>query len=604
LAVGILISACSDRHSYYVSLNGSDSNSGSKSKPFASIQQAQKAVANQLQEGQSSDIIVFIGEGTYQLKSPIHFSNEDSGLGDHQVIYKAAEGASPILSGGVQIENWSKSGNGLWSAEIPNLGNTNWALRELFIDGERGIRARHPNLDYLRVDKVGEDRRTNFFFKDGDFPPPQRVSNVELILLHDWSISRIAVKQIDLKKRQLWAVDSIGAILNFFTLDHWEPQPRYFLENDMAFLDQPNEWYYDHEQGKIYLILPDGGDPNDLSIIAPFASNLLEIKGSLSDKARNLTFEGITFEHTNWLPSSRGYLGVQACHYDTRIPGEGWHVVPSAIEISYAENCIFDRCEFRHLGGGGLRMGIDAKSCTVKNSHFYDISANGIMVGEGQHRKIGENSWWLEDPTQIALGNTIENCTVTSVGQQFFGAVGIWCGLTAETTISNNHIHNLPYTGVSVGWMWNAQSTPCRDNHITNNHIHHVMQKLSDGGGIYMLGKQPGSEIINNHIHNVDLNVGKAESNGMFLDEGTTDVIVSGNIIYEIAKSPLRFHKAFSNLVTKNTMVVPEGVPPIRYNRTKEEDIRQVDNLILQHDNVEDQKRLEALVEAWGRESE
>ena len=53
------------------------------------------------------------------------------------------------------------------------------------------------------------------------------------------------------------------------------------------------------------------------------------------------------------------------------------------------------------------------------------------------------------------------------------------------------------------------------------------MQKLSDGGGIYMLGLQPGSKILRNLIHDVTVNVGRAQSNGMFLDEGITDVLVA-----------------------------------------------------------------------------
>ena len=59
------------------------------------------------------------------------------------------------------------------------------------------------------------------------------------------------------------------------------------------------------------------------------------------------------------------------------------------------------------------------------------------------------------------------------------------------------------YTGVSVGWMWNPTPTPCRANLVENNHIHHVMQILSDGGGIYTLGRQPGTVLRGNVIHDV-----------------------------------------------------------------------------------------------------
>ena len=191
-------------------------------------------------------------------------------------------------------------------------------------------------------------------------------------------------------------------------------------------------------------------------------------------------------------------------------------------------------------------------------------------------------------------GSLIEDC-----GQQFYGAVGVWGGLVARTTISNNEIRNLPYTGVSVGWMWTPEPTPCRENTIESNHIHHVMNKLSDGGGIYNLGLQPGSRITNNLIHDVTINVGRAESNGMFLDEGITDLLVENNIIFNIAKSPLRFHKATTNVVRNNVLVCGDDTPPIRYNRTKEVDITKIDNVILQQSSATDMNKLEAFIREW-----
>jgi len=40
----------------------------------------------------------------------------------------------------------------------------------------------------------------------------------------------------------------------------------------------------------------------------------------------------------------------------------------------------------------------------------------------------------------VALGNTVESCAVKNSGVQFYGAVKIWCGLTAGTVIQNNEI--------------------------------------------------------------------------------------------------------------------------------------------------------------------
>ena len=134
---------------------------------------------------------------------------------------------------------------------------------------------------------------------------------------------------------------------------------------------------------------------------------------------------------------------------------------------------------------------------------------------------------------------------------------------------------------------------------IDGNHIHHIMQILSDGGGIYSLGLQPGSKILNNQIHDVKINAGRAESNGMFLDEGTTDVLIANNLIYNIAKSPLRFHRATTNLVKDNYLFCRDENPPIRYNTTKEEDIKKENNKVFNEGDVGYNLELRKAIEKW-----
>ena len=220
----------------YVSPAGSDSNKGTPEKPFATIERAKRAVIKSLQNNKNEDCTVWIAEGVYNIISPVVFNASEFGNLDTKITFKAFSEETPVISGGIELSGWNKNKDGLWVTQLPK--NENWKSRELFINGKRAIRARHPNTNYLRVRKVGKDRRTNFFFEKGDFPIPENVNGTELILLHDWSISRIGVKDIDSRKNRLTAVDSIGAKSpEFFNLDHWEKNPRYFLENAIEFLD-------------------------------------------------------------------------------------------------------------------------------------------------------------------------------------------------------------------------------------------------------------------------------------------------------------------------------------------------------------------------------
>jgi hypothetical protein len=598
LILGVIFTACS--RDIYVSPKGNDDNQGTKKNPLQSVQMAKKLAVEMLESGKQKEVTVWLGDGNYPVTEPLIFEPLKSADKNTKLVFKAEKNSKPVISGGIQITGWKKNDDGLWEAQLPKELTETSDFRELFVNGKRATRARFPNEGYLHVKKVGADRRTNFFFEKDDFPIPENVKDVELVLMHDWSISRIAVKEIKADENQLFAVDSIGAKNpEFFNLDNWEPNPRYFLENAPEFLDADFEWIFLPSEKKFLLKLPENTTMDNLQIFIPVSEGLISLKGKENQPVKNIHFEGITFQYSKWEIPELGYCGVQACHFDPRPSSGGWAVVPAAVYSEWGENILFTNCAFKNLGGSGVWFGTASKNCKVINSELVDISGNGIMIGEGQDRIVNGEPWWQSAAEQVALANTIENCTVTECGKQFYGAVGIWCGLTAETVIKNNSIFNLPYTGVSVGWMWSPVPTPCRQNIIDGNHIHHIMNILSDGGGIYMLGLQPGSKILNNHIHDVQINAGRAESNGMFLDEGITDVVVEKNLIYNIAKSPLRFHKATTNLVKGNYLFCANQNPPIRYNATKEEDIQKVDNKVFNEGEGNYLEELEKAILMW-----
>jgi hypothetical protein len=594
----LLISCSTSTTELYVSVSGSDSGPGTREMPFKTIEKAQSKVRELTSSGTAKNITVIIGKGTYRLDKPLVMDQSDSYPEGFTVRFRGAADGDVMISGGYEIKGWEKSDNSLWAAHL-NLRDAGIdEFRELFIDGQRAARARHPDSGFLRVASAGADRRTNFSYTKGDFPIPDDPREVELIMLHDWSITRIGLSGIDTLKRIITASDTVGAKgIDFFKIDNWEKHPRYFLENSLCFLDSDNEWYYDNKKSILFLRLSSNSSPDDRKIVIPVVGeNLLCLNGSMTKKIRNIHFENITFSYCSWNLQGGRYAGIQACFYDS--PGDTavWSSVPAAVEARWTENCSFDGCSFLHLGGSGLRFGTGSVNCTINNCRFEDISGNGVMIGEGRDRKVDGSLWWEKVPDQVAYGNKIGSSVITACGRQFYGAVGIWYGLTAQTAILNNHVYDLPYTGISAGWMWSPVPTPCRENRIEGNHIHNVMQILSDGGGIYMLGLQKGSRIIRNHIHDIPLNAGRAESNGMFLDEGTADVEISNNLVYKIAKSPLRFHKAQVNNVRDNILSCSDDNPPVRYNNTPTGNIVMDNNQILHENNPEDLKILDAAV--------
>ena len=576
----------------HVAPNGSDTNPGTQSKPLATLDAARQrthAIVQQMAEGQ---VRVVIHDGVYRIDAPIVFTPDDGGTDTVSVNYVAAPDAKPLISGGRPITGFKPNPDGTWTARIPDAKSGKWRFRQLHVNATRAVRAREPDEGWFRVEKVGKDRRTNFQYREGDLRPYANLDSLELVFLHDWSITRCPVKSIDSKARTLTVPVQVGGNTRWAVMDWFEKQPRYFVENARELFDSPGEWYLDELTGELTYMPRPGETIDSTQFVAPVADQLLVVCGTQQSPVKNLHFSGLRFEHAGWQPANRHYWGRQACTYWTTTTADSGRsheeADPAAVQFDGASNCTIKNCRIAHIGASGLWFGTNCRDNVADACTVADVGGNGIMIGEGQARTIDGEPWWSAAPGQASNSNTIRNCLVETSGCELYGAVGVWVGLAARTTIEQNEIRNHPYTGVSVGWMWwNPRSreeprpTPCRETIVTRNHIHHVMQILSDGGCVYSLGVQPGSRIAENLIHDVPRNAGRAESNGMFLDQGCGDFIIEKNVIYNIDRSPLRFHKGWLNIVRDNVLAVGPGVPPVRYNDTKQERITLESNTVI-----------------------
>lgn len=565
-----------------VAQDGNDAQSDPPRHPVATPARAQRAVRAALRAGEQRPIIVRLTGGLHVLDTPLVFGPEDGAVADGQVIrYESASGTPAVLSGGRAITGWKKAGNGdVWQAQVPGVREGRRAFRELFVDGQRRPRCRHPNDGFLRAEAVTDPRR-ELRFAAGALPPlGDSGAGAELVFLHDWSISRNEIESIDPATRLLRTRHDVGGGADFWRMNGFEPQPRFRIENRPALLDAPGEWYLDTATGMLsYRPLP-GERPDRISAIAPRDGALVIIRGTPEHPVRGLVFHGIGFEYSGWQFEADRYAGGQACfHWSGPTPAAdlnwSWKAIPPAVSLDHAEACTFEHCRFAHLGRSGLWLREDCHSNTVRNCTFTDIGGNGLMIGT--HLPLAEEQTTAE---QQVSGNEIDHC-----GAEYFGAVGIWIGFARNSVVQQNQIHDLPYTGISIGWKWNPDPTPCRGHRIVENNIYHVMQTLSDGGGIYTLGRQPGTILRGNWIHDIAVNAGRAESNGMFLDEGSTELLIEENLIHDVARAPLRFHKASMNEVRRNVLVCKSGEPPVRYNNTPEAAIRLNANHVVRADD-------------------
>lgn len=532
---------------FFVSPTGQDANPGTQARPFATPARAQAAVRARLAAGGAGEVRVTLRAGTYELAAPLVFTGADAGTEANPVTYAAAAGETVIWSGGRRVTSWRVTGPGRWVASVPEAKAGGWFFRSLVVNDERATRARWPNEDgALRVATVSDEVRTFTFnqpLPGGDFG----ASGAELVVYENWSVSRARITRSD--ARGLSVATPMGWIGHGDATTASPGKPA-FLEHAAAFLDQPGEWFLDTAKGELNYLPRAGESVTAVTVVAPRLTQLVKLAGTPAAPVRHLRFVDLRFEHADFPLPAIGYAEIQAAHYGTRMDAPTF-VQPVAIEGVHATDCRFERCRFAHLNASGIGFGPGCRNNLIFGCTVEDIGGNGVVIGwrgAGRLQAGAEGSLdadW-QDAADAPTGNAVVNTLLRRCGAESRGGVGIFVAFSADTRLAHNELHDLPYTGISIGYRWNTTPTSQARCVAEFNHIHDVMKVLADGGGIYTLGFQPGTVLRGNYIHDVHRSRfahGGAPNNGFFIDEGSKGFLFVSNVVHATSGKSVRFNQ-------------------------------------------------------------
>lgn len=542
---------------FYVSPDGNDGHDGTESAPFATLLRAREAIRTLSRRGLRQDVVVYLRAGVHSLPRPFALGAQDSGTNIYPIVYAAYPGEKPVISGGQAITGWTRGEDNRWHVVLPEVQAGNWRFRQLFCDGVRLPRARFPNGDeLLTVERVNPEVTEIVLNQDPHADSLPR-GDAELVVYQNWSITRVLIRVIS------------GAVVQTMSPVGWighgdattaSPGKPCYVENALAFVDAPGEWYLDRSSGVLTYQAAEGEDPNEHSFVAPRLNQLLWVAGRPDAPVINVHFRGLSFEYTEWPLPEFGYMGIQAGHHGTSM-SEPVYVLPLAVHFLNAEDCQVVDCRIAHTGACGIGFGAGCRRNKVIGSIIEDIGGNGVMVGwrgdldAGRIDFTGEASLsadWEED-SEVPQGNEIRNCTIRRCGGVNHGCVGIFDAFSTGTRISHNLVTDLPYTGISIGFRWDESPTHQSNCTVEYNHVYDVMKKLADGGAIYTLGYQPGTVLRGNLLHGVHRSVyahGGAPNNGIFFDQGSKGYLVEGNIVYDTSGEPIRFNQTSKENMT------------------------------------------------------
>ena len=509
----------------YVAPGGSDMNSGTAEQPLASVQAAlDKAAA-------LAPAAVILKDGTYRITEPLFFKEKHSG-----VALKAEHEGKAVISGGRKITGWQEGSGGLWSAKVPDLPGFN----QLFINGERKIRARTPNSGWYTGKPYNQSQVKNldykenfdcFRFKPGQFVKikPGELTNVYVTVFHAWTTSLHALEGLDMTQK----VAFVASPPFKFPIGKWEV--RFVIENYRAALDAPGEWYLDAATQTVYY-MPKAGE-TITEAVAPAVSKLLLLDGTKSEPVKNVTVEGIVFEHCDWtLPRNQSADG-QLCRSMSS-------AAFAAVSGNYVQDSVLKNCIIRRIGADAVWLEAGCRNVLIKKNHLYDVGASAL--------KAGTITYPVPVPaSDLTERIKIDNNLIHDCGIVFHGGCGIGILDSPNNTVSHNEISDLDYTGISVGWGWGTDPSSAKNNLVEYNRISHIGRKvMSDMAGIYLPNKQPGTVVRNNIIH--DINSYEYGGNGIYADALGCDMLFESNLVYRVSSAGFMRNKGWDNTVQNN----------------------------------------------------
>ena len=531
----------------YVAPNGDDTHTGTKERPFRTLERARDAI-RALRSGGGAGF----GGATVLLRGGRHFrrrgftlGKQDSGEAGAPIVYRAAPGETAILDGGhvvdpavfgpvvdaaVRERLLPAVRSAVLQADLGALGMTDYgrfgprgwgrpdipAPMELFVDGVPQSVARWPNEGSIPLGEVlqggsrprdGDTRGENAVFKYNTERAVRWTGAEDLFISGlfgvTWGHDTIRIARIDTAAGTFttdgphaYGFRQPGFPGNFET--------HYHAANLLEEIERPGEYYIHRGAGVLYYLPP-----------YPLARSRVQLSALTEpfmdlDGASHVRIEGLVFEN------ARG-MGVRIRGgEDNRVAG----------------------CTLRLLGHGAVAIS-GGRNHEVVSCDVYHTGRGGIALSGGDRATLTPG------------GHLVRNCDIHRFNRwiQHYNPAVSASGVGAR--IEHNHIHHALHQAITFAG---------NEHRIAMNEIHRVLRDISDMGSIY-IGRDPtyaGNVIEHNFFHHLFHPHHRGPGvQAIFFDDDTLYVArVFGNVFYRTGSTGvIKFHGGGGASIANNLAV-------------------------------------------------
>ncbi len=270
---------------------------------------------------------------------------------------------------------------------------------------------------------------------------------------------------------------------------------------------------------------------------------------------------------------ARAQAGMQSSSIKTAHLRAGSYSIASTLQLYAAdsgETWVAYPGESPILDGGGAGRVIlnNINNVTLQGLTLQNMGAGGLYLNGGNVISLRQNNFYNCNGDCI-FGNSVTNSIIDSntingqsPGNQF-GIGNAYQAIQLTYGSSNNQVtHNLIENcqGGGIGFDSGPTDPPNSNNIVDRNILQNVDSNVVDMGAIYMY--DPAHSAVGNQITNniVNGNLGSgALTKAFYLDEGTSNVLVSGNICRDCGTFAWQIHVGDHNTIVNNIFYLSPG---------------------------------------------